>query len=283
MMNSISNPAFDANHNSAKLRSPSNVRLRGIALPNEHGSWGILFEPMVAAIAVAYSPAAIWVALLFIGAFLLRQPLRIWLADHKAGRDLPQTAAARKYAFIYFAIFATGLSGTLAFGTLSALVPLLIVAPLGAVQIYYDVNGKSRALLPELTGVVALSSSAAVVALAGGWTIPGAAALWGIFVLRLIPSILYIRNRLRLEKKKPFSLTVPLVTHAIAVLAVASLVFSGLCPRLTLALFVVLLGRAAIGLSPFRKSRKAMQIGIFEVIFGVLTVLSVIVGYHLNL
>ena len=88
-----------------KTKRNGSVRLRGIALPNEHGSWSILLEPLVAAGTVAFTPATIWITLLFIGGFLMRQPLRIWLADRNAGRDLPQTAAARKYTAIYATIF----------------------------------------------------------------------------------------------------------------------------------------------------------------------------------
>lgn len=266
-----------------KTKRNGNVRLRGIALPNEHGSWSILLEPLVGAGAVAFTPATIWISMLFIGAFLMRQPLRIWLADRNAGRDLPQTWAARKYTLVYSAIFAAGLVGTIAIVPAANFLPLAIAAPLCIVQIYYDMRHKSRSLIPELTGAVALSSSAALISLAGGWTMPAAASLWAIFILRLIPSVLYIRNRLRLEKGKSWSAVVPIVGHLIALLAVAVLAFVGFSPIMPVVMFGILLGRAAFGLSPYRKKRKAMQIGIFEVIFGTLTVLSVIVGYRLHM
>ena len=159
----------------------------------------------------------------------------------------------------------------------------MIAAPLCVVQIYYDVRRKSRALLPELTGAVALSSSVAVISLAGGWTMPAAAALWAIFILRLIPSILYIRSRLRLEKGKIASSAGPVGAHVIALLVGAYLVFFGFSPVMPVVMFGILLGRAALGLSPYRKKRKAMQIGIFEVIFGTLMVVSVAVGYQLHM
>src|SRR4051812_48913912 len=55
-------PAFTAP--SAKARQT--FKLRSIALPNEHGSWGILFEPLVLGIAVAPSSASVFIAMLYI-------------------------------------------------------------------------------------------------------------------------------------------------------------------------------------------------------------------------
>ncbi len=265
------------------VNAKSNVRVRGIALPNEHGAWGFLFEPLVAAVAVAPSLASIWISLLVIGAFLTRQPLKILLSDWMAKRNLPQTAVALKFVLFYGAIFCIGLAGSLTFARLENFVPFALIIPFGIYQIYCDVSRQSRQLLPELTGAIAISSSAAVIALAGGWTFPAAIALWGIFVARLIPSILYVRNRLRLEKDKEFSMITVIVANFFAVGAIGMLAGNDLVSKLTFAIFVVLLGRALIGMSPYRRKVKAMKIGIGEVIYGVLTVLSVIIGYYFQI
>ncbi len=261
----------------------NNVRLRGVVLPVEHGSWGFLFESLVAAVAVAPSFSSVWISLMVIGAFLVRQPLKIFLTDYFAKRNLPQTAAALKFILIYGTIFLCGLAGSLIFAKLESFVPFLFVSPFAVYQIYCDVSRQSRQLLPELTGVVAISSSAPVIALAGGWTFPAALALWAIFVARLIPSILYVRNRLRLEKDKDFTLLDVLAAHFIAIGAIGILAGNGFASKLTLAMFIVLFFRAAIGLSPFRRKVKAMKIGVWEVIYGVLTVLSVIIGYYFRI
>ena len=52
---------------------------------------------------------------------------------------------------------------------------------------------------------------------------------------------------------------------------------------LTVAMFGVLFGRELLGFSPYRKKLKAMQIGIREVIYGLLTVLSIVIGYYFRL
>lgn len=259
------------------------VRLKAVALPNEHGSWGFLFEPLVASVAVAPSMASIWIVLLVIGAFLTRQPLKIWLMNWSAKRNLPQTAPAFKFTLLFGAIFLIGLAGSLRSAELYNFLPFIFIIPLAIYQIYCDVSRRSRQLLPELTGAVAISSSAAVVALAGGWTWLNAFALWMVFVARLIPSILYVRNRLRLEKGKDFLLVPVVAVHFIAIGVVGMLAGNGLIPMLTIPIFVWLMMRAFWGLSPFRKKVKAVRIGIWEVIYGVLTVLSVILGYYLKI
>lgn len=261
---------------------PRKVNTKAIALPIEHGSWGFVFEPLTAGLLIAFSPAAIWISLLVVGAFLTRQPLKVLLNDWQAKRDLPQTAVARKFVFIYGAIFTVGLIGSFLFVKPDAFLPFLFILPLAFYQIYCDASRKSRQLLPELTGAIAISSSVAVIALADNWTFPAAIALWAIFVARLIPSILYVRNRLKLEKGKPFSRFVPVFSHVFALAIIGALAFYHLSPLLTVLMFAVLLGRTAIGLSPYRRKVKAMRIGVWEVVYGTLTAFSVVIGYYLN-
>lgn len=272
---------MSANVAAIPVKRPA-VKIKNIALPIEHGSWGFVFEPLLAGLLVAFSPSALWVSLLIVGAFLTRQPLKVLLNDWQAKRNLPQTAVARKFVLIYGAIFTVGLLGSLYFVPRAALLPFLFVLPLAACQLYFDASRKSRQLLPELTGAVAVSSSVAVIALADGWSLAAAVALWAIFVARLVPSILYVRNRLLLEKGKDFSRGLPVASHVLAFALVSALAFYGLSPMLTVLMFAVLQGRATVGLSPFRSKIKAMRIGVWEVVYGTLTALSVVVGYYFN-
>lgn len=259
------------------------VRLKGIALPTEHGSWGFLFEPLLAGLLIAPSVASIWISILVIGAFLTRQPLKILLSDWKAKRNLPQTAAALKFVLLFGAIFLIGVGGSLYFVKTEVFYPFLFVLPLGIYQIYCDVSKQSRQLIPELTGAIAISSSVTVIILAGGLNWAVGDALWAVFIARLIPSILYVRNRLRLEKDKEFSIIPVIVSHFIAFGAVGMLAANNLVPKLPLAMFFILLLRSFWGLSPFRKKVKAMKIGVWEVIYGTLTALSVVIGFYWQL
>jgi hypothetical protein len=269
--------------NVPKMTAVRKINTKAIALPIEHGSWGFVFEPLTAGLLIAFTPSALWISLMVVGAFLTRQPLKVLLNDWQAKRNLPQTAVARKFVLIYGAIFTFGLLGSLFFVPQAAFLPFLLVLPLAAYQIYCDASRKSRQLLPELTGAVAVSSSVAVIALAANWSFPAAVALWAIFVARLIPSILYVRNRLLLEKGKKFSRGLPVVSHVAAFAMVSALAFYGLSPMLTVLMFAVLQARAVIGLSPYRRKVKAMRIGVWEVVYGTLTALSVVIGYYLGI
>jgi hypothetical protein len=265
------------------IESRPKVRLRSVALPIEHGSWGFLFEPLVAGVAIAPSKASPWIALLVIGAFLIRQPLKIFLSDWRSGRWLPQTKSAVSFLVFYAVVFGIGLTGAVSLASAESFIPFAIVLPFAVFQIYCDSQRNSRMLLAELVGAVSISSSIAVLAIADSWPYSLSFALWAIIAARLIPSIFYVRNRLNLEKGKTFSRVVPLSAHVVALVAVLLLAFYNLSPFLPVLMFGILLVRSIVGLSPYRKKVKAMKIGIGEVIYGSLTVLSLIVGYYAGL
>ncbi len=255
-------------------------RLKQIVLPAEHGGWGFLFEPIVAATAIAFSPAAPWISLMAVGAFLSRQPLKVFIAD-RIGTNIPGRGnAALLFLFIFGSLFVVGLTGAYLTGGAVPLMPFLFVAPFVPFQVYADVNRKARQLLPELGGAASISASAASIALAGGNGWPVAMALWAVFICRLIPSIFYVRQRLLLEKGKAFSRTIPLVLHLAAFVLTGIMAYYRLLPYLTLLAMAVLLYRAFEGLSPWRKKLKAMKIGVREVIYGTLTVAMIILGYY---
>lgn len=256
------------------------IKASKIALPTEHGGWGFLFEPIVAGLAIAFSTGGVWIAVMTIGAFLVRQPLKMLVID-RMGMKVPERAmTALKFIVIFGAVFTAGLIGTVITAGTGPLLPFAFVLPLAAVQMYFDFSRQGRHLLPELGGAVTISASIAAIALAGGMTVPVALGLWAIFVARLIPSILYVRERLLLEKGKSFSRTLPLSAHVVGVILVAILASFGLSPILAVLAMLMLLVRAIEGLSAGRRKMKAMKIGIFEVIYGTITVVAVIIGHY---
>jgi hypothetical protein len=267
----------DQDHTTPKTPA---VKLKGVALPTEHGSWGMVAEPIVAALAIAFSVGGVFVAIAFFGAFLMRQPLRVLLAERTAKRQLPQGKPARKY-FVWFSmVFLAGAIGASVTAPLTSFWPLLLAGSLAALQIYYDSLRQSRRLAPELAGSVAISSSAAVIALAGGWASAAAVALWIVLICRSVPSIFYVRERLLLEKKKPYSYYPSVIMSAATIPVTAALAYYGLSSWIVAAMMTVLFIRAALGLSHYSNRRKAMQIGVLEVVFGTLTIAAIFVGYY---
>jgi hypothetical protein len=255
-------------------------RIRQIALPTEHGGWGFLLEPLVAGLAIAFSAAAPLIALMTIGAFLTRQPLRILIADRLGMHSRERALAALWFCLLYSTVFAAGLGGTLLTAGPRVLLPFVFVLPFILLQVYSDVRRQSRQLIPEVTGAVSISASVAVIGLAGGLSWAASLALWAIFISRLVPSILYIRQRLLLEKGKSSSPVIPTLAHVAALLVVSLLAYNGLSPVLAVFAMILLLFRAVKGLSPGRKKMRAMQIGVREVIYGSLTALSIVVGHY---
>ncbi len=280
--NKLRHKGLSSNFDLTTTRKP-NVRVRGIALTREHGSWGMLFEPLVAAVAVAPSREAPWIVLLVVGGFLARQPLKILLANLFAGRDLPHNAVALKFTLLYGAVFLAGLAGSLLTVRLDYMIPFALVAPFAIYQVWNDVRGKGRSLITELSGSFAISSSAAVIAMNAGWSTAASVSLWGVLAARSITSIFYVRNRLLLEKKKDFSFLPVIAIHGAGAGLIAALTAYGLASGLTVAVFVILLFRASFGLSRYRTPSKAVKIGVWEVIYGLLTVISIIAGYYFEI
>ena len=264
------------------IKQRSGIPLKSIALPIEHGSWGFVFEPMVAGLLLAPSLAAVFIAILVTGGFLMRQPLKFALADWQQGRHLPRTGIAKRFVLIFGGIAAFGFVGSLITAPVQTFIPFVVVASPVVYLILQDAARQTRNLLPEILAPIALSSSLPAMTLAAGWSFAGSIALWTIMVARLIPSIVYVRNRLRLEKGKEFSAVSSVATHVVAVLIVGALAYSGLSPWLVVIVMLFLLGRSVHGMSKFRRVASAKVIGIYEVIYGVVTVLALVVGYHVG-
>lgn len=261
----------------------ANISARSIALPVEHGAWGFLFEPLAVGLILAPGLGAPFIALAVVGAFLLRQPLKFLLGDLLQKRRLSRTHIARRFVLIFGCIAMTGLFGQLWLAPIESLVPFALVTPIAVYMLAQDVARQSRQLLPELLAAFVLASSVTVLTIADGFTYPFALALWAIMLARLLPSVLYVRSRLRLEKGREFSRIGPIAAHAVALAVVLGLYYLGLSSILTILMVAFLTGRAWFGLSRYRQVLKAKAIGIWEVIYGILYALSVVVGYYLNI
>ncbi|MGZ5477500.1 MAG: YwiC-like family protein, partial [Thermoanaerobaculia bacterium] len=98
------------------------LSIRPLAVPSEHGGWGLLLEPVVLAMLVAPSAAG---ALIGMGAgavFLMRHPLKLAMHDRLQGRQHPRSGVCELLAAGY------GVAALLAFTaawTLAGARPLL--------------------------------------------------------------------------------------------------------------------------------------------------------------
>lgn len=265
------------------VRKRSAIPARSVALPVEHGAWGFLFEPLLAGLILAPSAAAPFISLFVVGSFLSRQPLKFYLGDLLSEKSLPRTNLARRFVFIFGAIALLGLVGAISLTSLNNLLPFAVAAPIVIYLITQDIARQTRELLPEILAALALASSITVVALAGGFDTPFALSLWLLMVARLIPSVLYVRSRLRLQKAKSFQVFGPLASHVVATLVVFALHSIGNASILTMTMSAFLAARAVHGLSGSAPSMSAKAIGIREVIYGTLYALTVVIGYYVGL
>jgi len=259
------------------------IRVRTIVLPAEHGAWGFLFEPIVLGMAVAATPAGACLGVACVGAFLMRRPLKVFTKTR-----MP-VSQSRKRQIAATAVAGYGLAAALAFsaavllGGWQPVLPLVAMSPFVAVFLLYDTRNQSRQLVPELAGPPGLAAVAVSMAIAAGWSWPAATTLWVLLMARTIPSVTYIRARLRLEKGKPFAVTPVVIVHVVSTAAAAWLWREGLAPLAAVIALGVLFARAMVGLSPLRRFHRAKQVGVFEVVLGALYIAAVAVGYRIGL
>jgi hypothetical protein len=255
-------------------RPPTAARpaLRPLALPTEHGGWGFLLEPIAVGLAIAPSWGGLLLALAFCLGFLTRQPLKLALQDLLRQKSYPRT----RWCWILASAYGLGGFALLALAILVsgwiAVVPIAMVVPLGLTQIIFDARNRSRVLLPELGGAIAMTSSAAAIAIAGGFRLLPAIALSGILVARAIPAILHVRTLIQRKHGRSSSGWPSIAAHSVALAAVS---LSG--EPLIIAMFALLFARAVWGLS--RPVPAARTIGWTEIVWGVATVIAVAVSF----
>lgn len=166
---------------------------RSVAIPNEHGGWGLTVEPVLLALIVAPSLAGAALGVAAVLAFVVRTPLKLVSIDVRHHRWVDRSRlAARVAAVEMMAIALLGLTALLLAGW-SWLVPVGIAAPLVAVEWWYDSRSRGRRLVPELTGAVGIAAVAATIVVAGDGPTSVAAAVWMILAARSIGAIPFVR------------------------------------------------------------------------------------------
>ena len=254
---------------------------RSVVIPAEHGGWGFMLEPVLLGLLVAPSVAAGLLALSTIAAFLLRQPLKITLVDRRRGLRTERTRRARTVIAVLAAIAGLSFLGALWLAGPAFLAPLALAIPFGAVYLTYDLTKPGRTLQAELTGPVALAFVASSMAVMDGWALANALALWAALTLRAVPSVLYVRARIRLDRGREPNTVWPIVAHVLALVAVAALIWTDLLPAVAVIPYVALLARAVWFLSPRRPMVRIKTIGFMELGLGLFLVVMLAIGYAL--
>lgn len=264
----------------APAPSASVVAWKAVALPSEHGGWGLLVEPAVLGLVLAPSVAGGCLALAALFAFLSRHPLRLALMDRRRGVRYPRTALAELFWLAFAAATALSLAAALTLPHEPFWPALAAAAPLALVALAGDALGRGREALPEGAGAVALSASTAAIALAGGRPAAVAVAASALLALRALTSVLYVRARIRLDRGIPAGPGAALLAHGVALAVALLLAGARVAPWLGVLAFATLLARAARGLSRRRPAMRPQQLGFQELAYGLLTLVLLAIGYR---
>lgn len=168
---------------------------RAVAVPSEHGGWGLTLEPVVLGLAVAPSWAGLALGAAAFGAFLVRTPAKVVAVDRHRHRHLPRTRLAARIAVVEAVVVVVLAAAALAAAGPACLVPVAVAIPLVGVEAWFERRSRGRRLAPELAGAVAVAAVAAAIAVAGGagWAV--AVGCWAVLAARSLASIPFVRTQ----------------------------------------------------------------------------------------
>jgi hypothetical protein len=261
---------------SAPSVSTSRPRIRSVALPSEHGGWGLTLEPCLLGLLVAPSRAGACLAAAAMTAFVARTPLKVALVDRHRGRSLPRTGLARRVAAVELVVLAALVSAAVLLADASFWVPAAIAAPLVVVELWFDVRSRSRRLVPELAGAIGVSAVAPMIVLADDGGARLSAALWVVLAARTLTSIPYVRSQIaRLHGRATAPATEVAADGAAIVVAAVAVVLDRqvLAGAAAIVLVVVLQRLMARGPVP-----RAAVLGIRQMALGFGVVLATALG-----
>ena len=219
------------------------VALRPLALPNEHGAWAMLFEPIALALVVVPSAAGALIGVAALFAFLTRHPLKLAAQDFARGRRVARTGACEWIALGYAVPASIALVAALILAGAAPLLPLGAGLVFAAVQFGMDVHQRGRTLAAELCGASGTAIVAAAIAVAGHAAWPLAVSLAILAGGRALPTTLFVRSLRRRDGS-----AVTLAAHAAAAVAAVVMWRLQLVPIGAPIAMVLLLARAAFGL-----------------------------------
>ncbi len=262
------------------------VSWKSVALPAEHGGWGFTLEPIFLGILAAPSAALPWLGVSALSLFLSRHPLRLVLGDLKRRKWFPRTNQALQMALLYGTVTFTSLGIAAITSRAPFWLPLILALPLALVHLYLDLQGKAKALIPEIMGATAMAAWAPAIALAAGWEPLNALGLWLILTARSLASIPYVRFqvlRVRAQKQNK-TLKPPLSTAYIgwicSLLLITAACSYGIAPKLSV-LSLTLMG-IRLFTAPKAAPPPAKVLGWREIAYGMMTVILTGIGIHLG-
>ncbi|TRZ73735.1 MAG: hypothetical protein D4R95_02715 [Actinobacteria bacterium] len=240
---------------------------RAVAVPSEHGGWGLTLEPVLLGLLIAPSMVGAMLGVGAFVAFLLRTPLKLIVIEIRRKRWLSRSQLATKFVIGELLVLALIASVALRAAGWSWLLPVVIAAPLVGVEFWFDVHSRGRRLVPELCGSVGIASVVSVIVLASGNSFGLAIGAWMVLSARAVGAIPFIRVQIARLRGTSESTQLSDAAQAVAVaMGVAAVVID----RQMLAGFIGLLALALLQLVWVRKAPlPAKTLGLRQMVLGV--------------
>jgi hypothetical protein len=200
--------------------------------------------------------------------FLARQPLKVAIDDARHRRRVPRTHVARAIAAAYLLVACGALAWSTVVSAHNFWPIALLAVPLAAVQLWFDSRGASRHVVPELAGATALALVAGAAGVAAGLSWPYALSLWASALVRVLPAIVTVRERVQRLHGRPPDERGPIAAHLLALACSLGLMAVGLVPWGVALIALVLAIRAGWDLRPGAAPEAAIRIGIRELVTG---------------
>jgi hypothetical protein len=268
----------------ALTRDPTEPRarsdLRAVAVPTEHGGWGLTAEPALAGLAVAPSWAGLALAVAAMVAFVARTPLKVVLVERHRGRHSPRGRLARRVLAVEVVLLLTLTLIATMLGDPRWWWPVVVAAPLAGVELWFDMRSRSRRLAPELAGSVAIAASAAaIIAAAGGegWLALG---VWSLVAGRAMTSIAHVRGQIARLHRRPVEPIALAAGDAVAMLAAVVAVAADIALVAgAISLVTVVVVQRILATRPLPPVK---VLGFRQMGLGLFVVAATAVGFHLT-
>ncbi len=251
-----------------------------VLLPSEHGSWSFVLDPPLWGLLMAPSLRGTAVVMLALTGFLAYRPLRLAARDLLAHKSYPRTRWA-----VAFATVLSCLTVVLSVvGQVGPAMPywttLATFCAIGIVFAIVDHRTRPGSLGRELIGAV-MTIPLALTLVENAHPHPSLLplAVAGLLAFKSVSTVLYVRARLAGSEGSAIS-KVTAVSVGILGVAFSLMVADPLWPAHipTLAMLVLVI-RAAWGMSAHAKSLAPKWVGIQEFSYSLMIVLFVGIGY----
>ena len=249
---------------------------RSVAIPSEHGGWGLTLEPVVLGLAVAWSGAGVVLGVAAFTAFLVRTPAKLVAVDLRRKRWLDRSRLALEIAIVEVVVLVAAVGAAIVLAGWSWLAPVVVAAPLVAVEMSFEIRSRARRLAPELCGAIAVAAVSGSIVLAADRDAGLSAGVWLVLAARAAGAIPFVRVQiLRLRRGAGPVWQSDLAQGCAVALGVVAVIVDR---RLLVALVAIVALAGAQSVWVRRAPVPAKQLGLRQMAIGLVLVAVTAVG-----